>query len=1111
MKCPKCKTQNPGENKFCRECGIKLLMACPQCAAEVLSDDKFCGKCGHELGKLKETPAIDYNQPQSYTPKFLAEKILTTRSSMEGERKLVTVLFADVANYTAIAEKLDPEDVHQVMDGCFRILMDEIHRYEGTINQFAGDGVMALFGAPVAHEDHALRACHAAFAIQRSLEKYREGLKEKFGFDFRMRVGLNSGPVVVGTIGDDLRMDYTAFGDTTNLAARMESMARPGTILVSTHSHKLVKDSFEFKPLGKLQVKGKAELQEAYELIEPSEVETRIGAAVAKGLTKFVGRKREIDALKEAFDKTQSGSGQVVGIVGEPGVGKSRLLLELRNVLPMQEYTYFEGRCLHYGGSMPYLPILDILKPYLDIRKGDRELIIKKKMEGKILQLDKSLNSVFPPIQELLSLEVEDQSYMRLEPREKKVRTFEALRDLFVRESENKPLVLAVEDLHWIDRTSNEFLDFLIGWLANTRILLILLYRPEYAHQWGSKSHYREIGVDQLAPESSAELVQAILEEAEVVPEVKELILGRAGGNPLFVEEVTASLLENGFVESKDHQYVLTRKASEIQVPDTLQGIIAARIDRLGEDLKRTVQAASVIGREFALRILQTIMGKEEELESHLLKLQGLEFIYEKRPFPELEYMFKHALTQEVAYNSLLRTRRKEIHEKVGEAIESLYLENLEEYYELLAYHYRRSDDKDKAVEYLDLADQKAIKVSAMEEAMSYFYEAMNLLDTLPENEVNKQRRISLLANQWPAMLLLFKFSEYKDLLTRYEPMVVELGKQGLLGTFFNRKGHCDWWFGRLDQAIQNRTKALELCEAAGIVEGVGQAYSGLQWSYLYKGDYDKVFPLKEDILRIMEQQFNPREYVTAVLGASWAYTELGRWDEAVQEGLEALRVAEEYSDNSLISFAALFISRAYTWKGNLARGIEYGQLAAQKAPTPADKAWAQSVLARALCVSGEPSQGIEIMAVLVPMIRAVGYDPGAVQAMAVLGEGYWLAGDYDKARKTLEECLNLAERCGMKFYIGWAHCLLGETFLEVDRARAPSHFEKSIAIFQEHRAEHCLALAYAGYGRFYRRQGQIAPTKEYLKKAMEIFERIGTLIEPDKVREELAELPERG
>ncbi len=524
MKCLKCQFDNREGVKFCEKCGAKMELICPNCEAKIPLNREFCGECGHEIRTHTEAPAIDLNQPQSYTPKFLADKILTTRSSIEGERKLVTVLFVDVANYTSIAESLDPEEVHQVMDGCFKILMDEIHRYEGTVNQFTGDGVMALFGAPVAHEDHAQRACHAVLGIQKSMEGYSEKIKKEFRVDFKTRLGLNSGPVVVGSIGDDLRMDYTAVGDTTNLAARMESIAQPDKCFASRNTYNLARDYFIFEPLGKVEIKGKKEFQEIYQLIKSSEVKTRIAASVAKGLTKFVGRENSVGSLKKALEIAQSGSGQVVGIVGEAGVGKSRLLLEFGNLLPQNEYIYLEGRCLHYGGSMSYLPFLDILRSCFNIKEGDREFMIKRKIEEKLAGLDEKLESALSPLMELLSLKVEDEEFIKLEPQQKRERTFEAIRNLFIRISQERPLVLAVEDMHWVDKTSEEFLDYLIGSLASTHILLILLYRPEYSHQWGSKSYYRKIGLNQLTTQSSAELVQAILEGGEVSPEIKDLI-----------------------------------------------------------------------------------------------------------------------------------------------------------------------------------------------------------------------------------------------------------------------------------------------------------------------------------------------------------------------------------------------------------------------------------------------------------------------------------------------------------------------------------------------------------------------------------------------------------
>jgi tetratricopeptide (TPR) repeat protein len=497
-----------------------------------------------------------------------------------------------------------------------------------------------------------------------------------------------------------------------------------------------------------------------------------------------------------------------------------------------------------------------------------------------------------------------------------------------------------------------------------------------------------------------------------------------------------------------------------------------------------------------------------EELKSHLLNLQGLEFVSEKQLFPELEYIFKHALTQEVAYDSLLHKRRKEIHERIGKAIEDLYPDRLEEYYELLAYHYGRSDNTEKTLDYLDRANQKAVKLNAVEEGKAYFDEAMKLLDALPETKLNHQRRISLLVNQWAMYFLLFKHAEYYDLLQRYEPMAVDLGNPNLLGLFYARMAQCEWWPGHFDQAIQRGAQAVELCETAGNIEGAGSAYLVMQWSYFYVSNYDKVLELKENILTMTEQQFNLRTIVWAFCAAALAYNELGRWDAAVQEAQKGLTVAEEFSDNSMISFAAFVLSVVCTAKGDHKRAFDYAERAVQKAPTPADKAWTQTGLAIVWCRTGEPHRTVELLSAVVPMFRAVGYTPGVVYAMYSLGEGYWATGAHDKARQTLERCLELAELCGMRFYIGTAHSLLGKMVSAASPSQAESHFKKCIEVHQEIKAQNELAKAYVGYGRLHKQQGNIAQAREYLTTALDIFKHLGNLLELDKVKEELAGFP---
>ena len=1107
MKCPRCQVENINERKFCRECGFKLVFACNDCGFENLPGDKYCGECGHELGQTQKPHLFDYDRPQSYTPKHLAERILSGRSAIEGERKSVTVLFADVANFSSISEKLDPEEIHQIMDGCFRILLDEIHHFNGTINQFTGDGVMALFGAPLAHEEHAKQACYSALSIQIYLAKYNYELRERLNIDFKMRIGLNSGPVVVGSIGDDLRMDYTAIGDTTNLAARMESLARPGTIFLSANTHKLVKPYFKFEPLGKLEVKGKENLQETYELVSAEGAGTRLEAAAAKGLTKFIGRSHEIHLLKGYYAKAKSGAGQIVGIVGEPGVGKSRLLLELRNALPIGEYTFLEGRCVQYASTMAYLPFLQILKQYFEIYDEDQELQIKHKLERKLTNFDEHLKKHISAFHGLFSLKIDNEKFLHLSPLQKQIKTFEAIRDILVRESQNKPIILAVEDLHWIDKTSQELLDYLVEWLSNSYILMAILYRPEYTHQWSSKSYYNKIGVSQLSMETSAELVQSILEGGEVVPELSELIFKRAGGNPLYVEEITCNLLDNGTIKKKNDKFILIQNPSEIQIPDTIQDIIAARIDRLEENLKRIMQVASVIGREFAYRILQSIVEMREDLKSQLLSLQGLEFISEKALFPELEYIFKHALTQEVAYNSLLKKQRKRIHEKIGTAIEDLYPEKLEDYCELLAYHFGQSDDKNKCWGYLYRANQKAAKLNAVIDAKAYFDQAMQLLNELLDIEENRKRRLNLLIHNIDVFELLFNYTEYYEYLERYEKIVYILNQPEMINAYTTRLAICEWWFGKNDKAIQRLNKSIESYYANSSSKNAGFAYVCLQWCYSDVAEHDKVIATKKYALHHIEKNFHLRYHIYALTAVSHAYRNMGCWDDAMAEGNKALQVAEEYSDDSLISFAAWMLSFVYVHKNDFSLAEKYGQYAVDKAPTPADKAWTPTALAIVWCRTGKFNKGIEILSSISETYKAVNWVIGVAWTKAFIGEGYWLAGKYDNAMEALEEAVESSQKSGARYYLAFAYRIFGEVTRLTDPDQSFNYFKKCISLNKEIKAENELALAYAGYGRLYKQQGNTEKAMEYLIEAKKILDRLGTLIEPEKIRKDLEEL----
>jgi len=1116
MKCPKCQFENREGAKFCKKCGNRLELECPSCGYPYQPDSTFCDECGCSLMEPKATQPIDYSQPQSYTPKVLADKILTARSSIEGERKLVTVLFTDVANYTSISEKLDPEEVHQIMDGCFKILMDEIHRYEGTIDKFTGDGVMALFGAPVAHEDHAQRACYAALAIQRTMVEYSKKMEKECGVDFKIRVGLNSGLVIIGSVGNDLRMDYTAIGDTTNLASRMESIAQPGTILVSADTHRLTKDYFKYETLGEVSVKGKEDPVEAYRLIEASEVETRIGASVARGLTKFVGRRREMEILKEAFEKAKSGQGQVVGVVGEAGVGKSRLILEMKGMLPKEECICLEGDCLHYGGSMPYLPFLDMLRSYFDIKEVDREFLIKNKIAEKLDQLDERLRGILPPLHEILSLKVEDEEYLKLDLQKKRELTFEAIRDLLIRESQDKPLVLIIEDLHWIDRTSEDFLTFLIGWLAGARILLVLIYRPEYTHQWGSKSYYNQVRVDQLSTGTSAELVQSILEEGEMVPELRELILSRAAGNPLFMEEFTHSLLENGSIQRKDNQFVLSRKTSDIQVPDTVQGIIAARMDRMEESLKRIMQVASVIGREFAFRILQAIIGMQEELKSHLLNLQGLEFIYEKSLFPELEYIFKHALTQEVAYNSLLLKRRKEIHQRIGEAIEELYPDRLEDFYETLAYHYKQGESFDKAIDYLIKSGEKGYERYSLEESHQHFKEAYDILSSKPGRTREEDTLLIDLLIKWAYVF--WSRGDYRgltDSFGAFQNLAESLGDKARLGMFYAWLGYAILCRGKLKDSYQYLSKALKLGEESGDQQLIGYACAYLSWTCAMSDRLDEAIAHGERAQEISQSlQSDHYLYDRSVGGIGTAYFCKGDVKKVFAAGEALVEYGQRHSNIRCMAMGYVEVAWGHQLNGNFSSVIEYCKRAVEVSADPSYTQVAKGFLGGAYVMNGQFQEARDVLQQVIIYSEKIGFEFAVTISKIFLGVVSIAEGRMDQGLKMIEEAQRLCLENGGKTFYAMSEYVVGNIYLQMVEKAAPvklttviknigflvknvpfadrkaeTHFNKAIDVCREIGAKGFMGQSYLSLGLLHRAKRRKAQARECISTAVELFE----------------------
>jgi class 3 adenylate cyclase/predicted ATPase len=753
MKCPQCEFENRPQAKFCEECAAPLARTCGNCGTQLSPTAKFCPECAHPVAAGGVTQPR-FGSPEAYTPKHLAEKILTSKSALEGERKQVTVLFADMKGSMELLADRDPEEARKLLDPVIEYMMEAVHRYEGTISNLMGDGIMALFGAPLAHEDHAVRACYAALRMQESVNRYADGVRRTEGVPIQIRVGLNSGEVVVGAIGNDLKMDYTAIGQTVHLASRMEQTAMPGSILMAPDTLRLAEGYAQVKPLGPVSVKGLSEPVEVYEITGAGPVRSRLQAAAAHGLTRFVGRTAEFETLCQAFDRARAGHGQMVALVGEPGVGKSRLFWEFTHSRRTVDCLILESGSVSYGKSTAYLPVIDVLKAYFTIEDRDDVRKIREKITGKLLTLDRSLEATLPAFLTLLDAAVEDQQWQSWDPLQRRQRTLEAIKRLLLRESQIQPLMVVVEDLHWVDSETQALLDSLVESLPTARILLLVNYRPEYQHGWGSKTFYSQLRIDPLPPASAGELLETLLGNDLNLAPLKQLLIERTEGNPFFLEESIRTLVETKALRGEPGSYCLSGHVEVAQVPATVHAVLAARIDRLAPEEKQLLQAAAVVGKDVPFALLQAIAdSSEEELRLSLARLRAAEFLYETSLFPEIEYTFKHALTHEVAYGSLLQARRRVLHARIVEAIEKLYSDRLIEQVERLAHHSLRGELWEKAAEYFHQAGKKAAARSATQEAIEYLEQALEVVKYLPEERRTIEKSIDIRIDLGPALM----------------------------------------------------------------------------------------------------------------------------------------------------------------------------------------------------------------------------------------------------------------------------------------------------------------------------------------------------------------------
>lgn len=769
MNCPKCRSENSEGAKVCRECGARLERICPQCRDVNPPHFKFCGGCGYPLSASPEPPSpkfLSEKQPTfSPPPKELTEKILAQRGRIEGERRQVTVMFCDLEGSTAQTEKLGDEKAFALIDELFDILTQQVHKYEGTVQEFRGDGIMALFGAPLALENTAQRALSTSLAIHQEVNRFNNRILEgSRNPAIRMRIGIHTGPVILGSIGSDLRLEFQVIGDTVNLAARMEALAEPGTTYLTKETYQPAKGLFHFQPVGKKIVKGKGEPISVYKVLSAKEdvFRPRLGSERLI-YSRMVGRDTELNRLELQVMKAVNDQGSVVNIIGEAGIGKSRLLAELKNREVMKRVTLLEGRAISIGKNLSFHPITDLLKQWAGIRSDDGETKTFDKLQAAIKRIFREgYGEVLPFVAILMGMKlsgIHAQRAKGIEGEALNSLILKSVRDLLVKATELTPLVMVIDDLHWADTSSVELMESLFRLAETHKILFINLFRPGYK-ETGDRlaeslkdrqvNYYVEMVLEPLPEKMSEALIGNMLNLRELQHAFVTSIVERTGGNPFFIEEVVRSLIDEQALLPKGGTFHLTDKAATITIPNTIEELLMARIDRLEEQTRDLVKDASVIGRSFFYRILAKVASKIENIDARLTYLQEIQLLRERLRMGELEYLFKHALAQEVAYESILPVKRKELHLTVAQSIEKIFEERLYEFYGMLAYHYCQAESLEEAEECLIKAGEEALRSAASDEALHYYDEALQLYlkksgkDAHPEKVAMLEKNIAL-------------------------------------------------------------------------------------------------------------------------------------------------------------------------------------------------------------------------------------------------------------------------------------------------------------------------------------------------------------------------------
>jgi class 3 adenylate cyclase/tetratricopeptide (TPR) repeat protein len=1102
MKCPKCQHENTRGAKYCEECAAPLTPACGNCGSPVSLTAKFCSQCSHPLQPIADDRR--FASPRSYTPQHLAEKILTSRAALEGERKQVTVLFADIKGSMELLVDRDAETAESLLfDPVLERMIEAVHRYEGTVHRVMGDGIMALFGAPLAVEDHAVRACYAGLRMQETVTRYSDEVQRSHAVQVPIRVGVNSGEIVVRAIGSDLHMDFTVVGQTAHLASRMEQMARPGSVLTTAHTLQLAEGYVAAKLLGSLPVKGLPDPVQIYEVTGFGAARTRLQAAAGRGLTSFVGREIELEQILRAQRLAEDGRGQVVAIIGEAGVGKSRLAQEFLHSHHTADWLVLESSSASYGRATPYLPVIELLRRYFKINVDDSTRSIRQKISDSVLTLDPALQDSLPPLLDLLDALDNEHPFRSLDPMLHRQQTYQTVSQLLLSETRVQPVVAVLEDLHWNDALTLGLLNELVVTTQNARLLLIVTYRPEYRDEWRNRPNYHQLRLNPLASKSLEKLLLALLGSDPRLLTLKSFLVERTSGNPFFVEEIVRSLVDTGVLEGTRGSYRLARPFSSIEVPATVRPVLAARIDALPAAEKRLLEEAAVIGHDVPFALLHAICRlTEDRLRGLLNNLQAAEFLYATQLFPDLRYTFKHSLTHEVTYSGVLHERRRDIHTRLVDAIEKLYADRLGEHVDRLAHHAVQSGLQEKAVQYLRQAGGKAAARSALSDARTWFEQALGVLKALPESRAALEQAFEIRLELRPVLRQLGEGRRMLEHLREAEALAERLRDDRRLGQVCAFMTTVHSTLDELDEALVTGTRALEIAARLGDLRLRIVAASYLEQAHYYRGEYERAVELACDSVAALPSDWAretlgmallPSVFVRAHLIMSLA--ELGRFDEAAKYEAEATRFAESSEHLFTIGWAHFAASMRQLLKGDWMKAVarvEQWIVMLRTGNVAIQLPWAIACSAWALAQIGEASEALNRVREgeqLLELQAARGIVAHRGWAYAAVGRACLLLGGLDEARGLADRAVESTRR-----YPGFAaHALhlLGDIASHSDRFDAEggaAHYREALALARRHGMRPLAAHCHLGLGKLYHQIGETERARENLAVATTMY-----------------------